>query len=185
MNNTGNIQSSTSALYGTKTEQNLRRAFMEESEAFTRGSIYSDLADTDGNISASRSLREQQDNDKRHAELWLGYLDELGDTLENLASLTEGKDRLSGDVYEEMASVADDEGFYEIAEKMRLVSSVKNAHAQELRRESERLRSNGNYNTGPDTLWHCSICGYDIRGNTPPERCPLCSYPGDIFSPVG
>ena len=79
-NNTKPVVSS--ALEGTKTLENLKQAFTKEAEAFVKGSIYSLLANESGDMSASRAIAEMSDNDRRHAELWLGYLDELGDTLE-------------------------------------------------------------------------------------------------------
>ena len=27
----------------------------------------------------------------------------------------------------------------------------------------------------------CSVCGYVYEGNEPPERCPVCFQPGDMF----
>lgn len=180
MNNNIHVSS---ALYGTRTLENLKQAFEKEAESFTKESIYASLANRDGDISASRALSELSDNDKHHAELWLGYLDELGDTLENLAELSDLKEALNGNIYPLMAEIADEEGFDEIAEKMRLVSAVKNTHKQALDAERDRLASpDALYSDNPETLWHCSCCGYNIKGNTPPERCPLCSYPRDFFS---
>jgi len=172
-----------SALDGTKTAENLREAFAKEAEAFVRGSIYTSTAENEGNMSAKRALSEQADNDKRHAELWLGYLDEIGDTFENLSELAALKEALGGNLYPAMAEIADEEGFDEIAEKMRLVAAVKNTQKQTLDDEAERIASPASvYSDDAETIWHCHCCGYDIKGNTPPERCPLCSYPASYFA---
>lgn len=170
------------ALDGTRTAENLRQAFAKEAENFARSSIFSSLASDEGNISAKRTLMEHSDNDLRHAELWLGYLDELGDTLENLAELSAVKSALSGDLYPLMAQIADEEGFDEIAEKMRLVAAVKDSQSRMLDSEKDKIMvPDTMYADDPETVWHCSSCGYDIHGNMPPERCPLCSYPEDFF----
>lgn len=180
-NNTKTVVSS--ALEGTKTLENLKQAFTKEAEVFAKGSIYSLLANESGDMSASRAIAEMSDNDRRHAELWLGYLDELGDTLENLSELAALKDLMNGDIYPLMAEIADEEGFDEIAEKMRLVSSVQRTHSDILRDEHDRISSPDTlYSDDPETMWHCSCCGYNTRGNMPPERCPLCSYPTQYFS---
>ena len=176
MNNTNTTVSS--ALDGTKTKENLRQAFSKEAEAFVKGSIFSSLAGNEGNITAQRVMLEEADNDKRLSELWLSYLDELGDTLENLAELSALKEALGGNLYPAMAEIADEEGFDEIAEKMRLAASVKGAQSRELKSEGDRIASaDALYSDNPETEWHCRLCGYDIKGNRPPERCPLCSYP--------
>ena len=82
-----------------------------------------------------------------------------------------------------MADIADDEGFSEIAEKMRLVSNVKNTHTVLLDEQLSYLSDkDGRYVDNPETEWHCRSCGYIVKGNMPPERCPLCSYPENYFS---
>ena len=180
MNNTNHAV--TSSLDGTRTAENLKQAFSKEAEAFLKSILFAELADDDGDFSAMRALSEISENDKRHAELWLGYLDELGDTFENLSELSVLKDALSGDIYPFMAEIADEEGFDEIAEKMRLVSAVKNSQSNILKDERERIASaDALYSENPEVIWHCRYCGYDIKGNMPPERCPLCSYPQSGF----
>lgn len=172
-----------SALDGTKTSENLRDAFINEAQAFAKSSIFASLADAEANDSAKRLLVEHSDNDKRHAELWLSYLDELGDTFENLTELAAIKDAMSENLYPAMAEIADEEGFDEIAEKMRLVAAVKNSQSRMLKDEGEKIAdADAVYSDDPETLWHCHSCGYNIRGNMPPERCPLCSYPGSFYS---
>lgn len=181
MNNTANRVAS--ALDGTKTSKNLREAFAKEAEAFAKNSIFSRIAEEEGNDSAKRVLLEHSDNDKRHAELWLGYLDELGDTIENLMELSAVKDALSQNIYPAMAEIAEDEGFDEIAEKMRLAAAVKKSQSKMLLDESDKIASaDAMYSENPETVWHCHSCGYNIKGNMPPERCPLCSYPQSYFS---
>lgn len=181
MNNTNMTVSS--ALDGTKTAENLKTAFSKEAEAFAKGSIFTSAAGDEGNMSAQRTLAEHADNDRRHAELWLGYLDEIGDTFENLSELAALKEALAGNLYPAMAEIADEEGFDEIAEKMRLVAAVKNAQREALDSEAERIATPASaYSADPETVWHCHSCGYDVRGNTPPERCPLCSYPASCFA---
>lgn len=181
MNNTN--YSASSALDGTKTLENLKQAFQKEAEAFAKNKIYAELADKSGEYSVYKALSDMSENDRRHAELWLGYLDELGDTYENLSSLSELAEVLKDNIYKPMADIADDEGFSEIAEKMRLVSNVKNTHTVLLDEQLSYLSDkDGRYVDNPETEWHCRSCGYIVKGNMPPERCPLCSYPENYFS---
>lgn len=167
-----------SALDGTKTAENLKNAFIKEAEVFARNSIFADVANKSGDISAWKTLLEHADNDKHHAELWLSYLDEIGDTFENLTELADIKSVLDSDIYPLMADIADDEGFEEIAEKMRLVSAVKKAQGGMLKKERDALDdAELLYSESPETKWLCRSCGYTVSGNMPPERCPLCTYP--------
>ena len=34
------------------------------------------------------------------------------------------------------------------------------------------------------TSWKCTICGYIHTGDNPPEKCPLCGVPADMFVKV-
>ncbi len=31
------------------------------------------------------------------------------------------------------------------------------------------------------TVWVCAICGHVHTGENPPEKCPLCGMPKDMF----
>ena len=35
--------------------------------------------------------------------------------------------------------------------------------------------------TSTDTKWVCPLCGYVHTGEEPPEKCPLCGAPKDVF----
>ena len=172
-----------SALDGTKTAENLRTAFSKEAENFAKGSIFSSIARDEANESAKRLFDEHSDHDKRHAELWLGYLDEISDTIENLSELSAMKSALADNFYPAMAEIADEEGFDEIAEKMRLTALAKESQINLLKGEIDRIKSpEALFSENPETVWHCHSCGYDVKGNMPPERCPLCSYPASGFA---
>lgn len=38
-----------------------------------------------------------------------------------------------------------------------------------------------NTNSESETEWVCSVCGYVHKGENPPEKCPLCGMPKDVF----
>ena len=169
-----------SALTGTKTLDNLKHVFEKEAQLFTKASIYSSIA---GNTPAARAMKEQSTNTEHHAELWLGYLNELGDTAENLKELSSLNAVMADEIYPTAADIADDEGLREIAEKMRLMANVKKVHGKELEDEWEKVKKPDSiYATDPETIWHCTACGYNTKGNMPPERCPLCSYPAAFYA---
>jgi len=31
------------------------------------------------------------------------------------------------------------------------------------------------------TKWICTVCGYVHTGDTPPEKCPMCQQPAEVF----
>ena len=32
--------------------------------------------------------------------------------------------------------------------------------------------------------WTCSVCGYTVEGDNPPEKCPQCGAPAEKFNEV-
>lgn len=36
----------------------------------------------------------------------------------------------------------------------------------------------------PVKKWVCTVCGYVHEGETPPEKCPVCKQPAEVFRPV-
>lgn len=172
MNNNNTL--SHRALDGTKTADNLMRAFEHEAASAVRGSIYSKEAERSGDASTRRMLDEMHDNDVSQGELWLGYLDEIEDTVENLARLSDISKASDNPMYSDMARIAEEEGFHEIADKFRMAASVKHDHAN---RMDERMSAlDGSKIWDADTPHRCPICGYTVTGNTHPEVCPLCVH---------
>jgi len=32
--------------------------------------------------------------------------------------------------------------------------------------------------------WRCAVCGYEMEGDTPPEKCPICGSPKEKFEKI-
>ncbi len=169
------------AYSGTMTGQNLMTAFDEEARAYTKYKIYGLEAGDEGLPVIRRLFDQNAENEREHAEVWLRYLGEVGNTEQNLRNAAEGETSDRDNMYPEMARVAQDEGFDELAEKFRLTATVENRHRQEFEEALEGLVTGDYYRGDANTLWQCLNCGLEVRGNMPPERCPLCSYPRDYF----
>lgn len=170
-----------SALNGTKTEQNLNKAFSGEASAHTKYMLYADKAREEGYPAIARQFDETAGNEKEHAELWLGYMGGIGSTEDNLRAAVAGENAENTDMYPEMARVADDEGFNEIAQKFRLAGEVEGRHRDDYRRTLNDMEDGSWQQGDSDTEWACINCGFRFNGNTPPVRCPLCGYPREYF----
>ncbi len=174
----------TSALNGTKTEESLREALSNEALGFTKYTLFAEKAHNEGYEPIARMMREFAQNEKEHAELWLGYLDEMGDTEENLDAAGRSEEFEANTFYPQAALAAKDEGFTEMAEKFRLAGMVEKSHAAALRNMLDDMRDGDLYKGDAETEWVCLNCGYRTKGNMPPERCPLCSYRQTYFAKV-
>ncbi|MCR5353875.1 MAG: rubrerythrin family protein, partial [Clostridiales bacterium] len=108
-----------SALSGTKTEQNLRTAANGEAMAYTKYAIFADIAKKDGFEEIADVFSAFAGNEKEHAEIWLEYLGEIGNTITNLKNASSGENFESGELYPDASKTAYEEGFTEIGDKFR------------------------------------------------------------------
>lgn len=169
------------ALTGTKTEELLKQAAHGEAQTYTRYRLFSDIADKEGYEPLRRLFEQSAENEREHAALWYGYLDEFGNTEENLENALSGERFESKTFYPDAARTAKEEGFDEIAEKFALTGSVEENHAVAFAKMLDAMQNGSLYTGKADTVWLCLNCGYRTKGNEPPERCPLCSYPKGFF----
>lgn len=169
-----NNNTSNRALFGSRTEQNLKTAFEHEASTAVRENIYARQAQQEKDISTRRMLDEMFENGSQLGELWLGYLDETADTGDNLSRLSNAKAAAMAEMYEEMADVAREEGFSEISEKFEMAALAVKDSAEMLSQRAARLGGEKAYNEEPDTPHRCPVCGYTVKGNTHPDICPLC-----------
>ena len=122
-------------LKGTKTEKNLMEAFAGESQAHTKYLYYASKAKKEGYVQISNLFIETALNEKEHAKLWFKYLHggEVPATTHNLEDAANGENFEWTDMYERMAIEAEEEGFNEIAAKMRMVGAIEKHHEERYR----------------------------------------------------
>ena len=117
-------------LKGTKTEKNLMEAFAGESMARNKYSYFASRAKKDGYQQIAALFEETAANEKEHAKLWFKYLEggRVKDTMSNLKAAAEGENYEWTNMYDRMAQEAEEEGFTEIAARMRGVPAIEKHH---------------------------------------------------------
>ena len=170
-------------LKGSRTEANLLAAFAGESQARNKYTYYASQAKKDGYQQIAAIFEETANNEKEHAKLWFKLLHggSVPATAENLKDAAAGENYEWTEMYAEFARVADEEGFGEIAETMRLIASVEKAHEERYRRLLQNLESDVVFRAGEKTVWVCRNCGYIHVGDSAPEVCPACKHPQAYF----
>ncbi len=171
-----------SALSGTATEENLTNAFGSEARSHMKYMLYAAAARREGDPVLARMLEELAENEKEHAEIWLEYLGELNSNDKNISGIIAGEDYDSSVMYPEYADTAENEGFPEIADKMRMAANAESGHSRTLGSYLGSMRSGSRYDGNAQTAWRCTNCGMSHTGNTPPERCPLCAHPRAYYT---
>lgn len=170
-------------LKGTKTEKNLMEAFAGESQARNKYSYYASKARKDGYEQIAAIFEETAQNEKEHAKMWFKYLygGDVPDTMANLRDAAEGENYEWTDMYDRMATEADEEGFTQIAKKFRAVAAIERHHEERYRRLLKNIEDGIVFSREGDTVWICRNCGHIVIGKKAPAACPVCAHSQSFF----
>ena len=170
-------------LKGTKTEKNLMDAFAGESMARNKYTYFASKARKEGYEQIAALFEETAGNEKEHAKMWFKYLEggEIGDTISNLKAAAEGENYEWTDMYDRMAKEAEEEGFKEIAAKMRMVGAIEKHHEERYRKLLKNVEDALVFSRKGDCVWICRNCGHIVVGKKAPKVCPVCLHPQSFF----
>jgi rubrerythrin len=185
------------SLKGTKTAENLMKAFAGESQARNRYTYYASVAKKEGYIQISNMFTETAENEKEHAKLFFKHLNGtlkgetvevtatfpvgLGTTKENLLAAANGEKEEWTELYPEFARIAEEEGFKAVAHTFIEVSEVEERHEARYRKLLANLENGTTFKKDEVVLWKCNNCGYIHEGTSAPEVCPACAHPQGYF----
>ncbi|MEN6391173.1 MAG: rubrerythrin [Syntrophomonas sp.] len=188
------------SLKGTKTAENLMKAFAGESQARNRYTYWASVADKEGYKQIKNIFIETADNEKEHAKrfykfLLAGFEGELpatieidasfpvaqGNTLDNLKAAAAGEYEEWEELYPAFAKVAEEEGFVEIATVFRNIARAEKAHEARYNKLARNIETGQVFKKDEKVQWKCGNCGYVHEGSEAPERCPACDHPVDHF----
>lgn len=168
---------------GSRTEANLLAAFVGESQARNKYTYFASMAKKEGYNQIAEIFEITANNEKEHAKLWFKYLNggKVPSTQENLKAAASGENYEWTSMYKEFADIADEEGFTEIAEKMRLVAKVEKEHEQRYLKLLGNVKENNVFKKDNEVAWICRNCGHIHFGKEAPEVCPTCDHPKAYF----
>ncbi len=168
-------------LKGSKTEKNLLAAFAGESQARNKYTYFASAAKKEGYEQISAIFLKTADNEKEHAKMWLKALDGIGNTAENLKAAAEGENYEWTDMYDSFAKDAEEEGFFELAAKFRMVGDIERAHEKRYLQLLNNIEMQKVFEKSEETMWECRNCGHLVIGKKAPEVCPVCAHPQSYF----
>ena len=170
-------------LKGSRTEENLRKAFAGESQARNKYTYFASKAKKDGYEQIAALFEETAGNEKEHAKMWFKLLNngEIPSTLENLNAAADGENYEWTDMYEEFAKVAEEEGFNDIAYKFRAVGEIEKHHEERFRKLIDNIENKVVFSKDGDSIWICRNCGHVVVGKEAPNVCPVCNHPQSYF----
>lgn len=185
------------SLVGTRTGENLAKAFAGESQARNRYTIYAGVAVKEGHEGVAEIFRMTADNERAHAKILFDLLIQglgkahikvdaeypigLGNTEENLLYAAEGEKEEWGSAYPNFAEVAKEEGFLEVELAFKRLVDIEREHEKRFLDFKERFKKGTLYKNEGGAVWICSNCGYVHNGPEAPGVCPACKHPQGYF----
>jgi rubrerythrin len=174
---------------GTKTEQNLLKAFAGESQARNRYTFFASAARKAGYEQIANVFEETARNEKEHAEVFFKYLEGgdveitaaypggvIGDTRANLEAAADGEKMEWGTLYPDFGQTARDEGFSEVATSFKEIAEVESFHERRYRKLAVNIDAGEVFKKKTVVKWHCTSCGYIHEGTEAPQVCPSCKH---------
>jgi rubrerythrin len=183
---------------GTKTEQNLLKAFAGESQARNRYTYFAGRARKDGYVQIADIFEETANQEKEHAKRFFSFLEggpleitatypagAIGTTAENLEEAAAGENEEWTDLYPGFGEVAKEEGFPEVAALFKNVSVAEKQHEKRYRDLLENLKAERVFHRDEPVTWRCRNCGYLHEGTDAPKVCAACKHPQAHFEILG
>ncbi|MCF7846455.1 MAG: rubrerythrin family protein, partial [Candidatus Peribacteraceae bacterium] len=176
-------------------------AFVGESQARNRYTIYSRIAKKEGYEQIAAIFEETATQEAEHAKWLMRMIQDLkkdgepveiklteagvptvvGTTAENLAAAAAGENYEYTEMYPEFADTAEEEDLPEVAERLRAIAKAESHHEERYKKLIAELKGNSIFKKDEEVAWVCRKCGHVHTGTTPPEKCPSCSHPTAYF----
>ncbi|MBT4824100.1 rubrerythrin family protein [Candidatus Woesearchaeota archaeon] len=188
-----------------ETIMNLTKAFIGESQARNRYTIYAKIAKNEGYEKISEIFLTTADQEREHAKWLFRMIQDLkknseedlseikveataptafGNTVENLKAAIGGETYEFTSMYPEFAAKAEEEGFKEIADRLRAIAVAEKLHAGRYGWLLSELGNNTMFKKEKPVAWVCRKCGFKHEGLEALDKCPSCGHPQAYFEAV-
>ncbi|HSQ97614.1 MAG TPA: rubrerythrin family protein [Rickettsiales bacterium] len=185
-------------LKGTQTEKNLLKSFAGESQARNRYTYFASVAKKEGYQAITAVFEETANHEKEHAKRLFKFLEDggdleitatypagrIGNTAENLMEAMNGEHEENTSMYPNMAKVAREEGFNEIASAFENIGRAEVYHEKRYEKLLKEVQTQELLKKNDLVVWKCTNCGYHITGKEAPKTCPACGHDKGYFIEV-
>lgn len=182
------------SLKGTRTEQNLLKAFAGESQARNRYEFAAKQAKNEGYVQISNIFQKTANQEKEHGKRFFKFLEggdveitasypagKTGTTAENLKAAAMGENEEWTKLYPAFAEIAKEEGFPEVAAAFKMIAKVEAEHEKRYLKLLKNLEEGTVFQKKEKVRWVCTNCGYVHEGEKALENCPACLHPKEYF----
>lgn len=185
------------SLQGTKTMENLMRAFAGESQARNRYTFAAACAKKKQLYIIEQVFQFTANQEKEHAEVFYNFLKEVAganinvdgnyptdlydDPVKLLKAAQHNEYQEFEHDYQHFADVAKEEGFNQISNTFRMIAAIEKTHGDRFGRYASALENGSLFKGGEGIRWMCLNCGYIHEGPIAPQQCPVCSHDQGYF----
>lgn len=186
------------SIKGTRTEQNLLKAFAGESQAKNRYTFFAKQAKREGFEQISELFMITAMQEESHAKIFFRFLEGgpveitatypagvIGTTAECLEMAAEGEHEEWSSLYPGFGNIAQEEGFPKVATAFRLIAKVEEEHEKRFAKLLHNLKENKVFEREEKVYWVCRKCGYVHYGRKALNVCPACDHPMAYFELKG
>ena len=179
---------------------NLGAAFVGESMARNRYTMYNKVARTEGFEQIAGIFSETADQERVHARVLFELLQDikaenggelklanaevplvLGTTAENLQAAIDGEHYETTTMYPGFADVADQDGYKAIACRLRAIAVAEAHHEERYSKLLKEVKAQSVFKKDHKIIWVCRECGYVHEGTEPPAKCPACQHSSSFY----
>lgn len=184
-----------------KTIENLSKAFIGESQARNRYTIYAKIAQKEGYEKIAEIFTMTAEQEREHAKWLFKLINSLKKdnepaeilidgaavptayktTVENLKAAASGENYEHTEMYPEFAKIAKEEGLAEISDRLLAIAEAEKHHEQRYQKLIAQLENGSMFKKGEEIYWTCRKCGYLVKGKDAPVECPSCGHPTAYF----
>ncbi|MBF0570969.1 MAG: rubrerythrin family protein [Candidatus Omnitrophica bacterium] len=181
-------------LKGTKTQENLLKAFAGESQARNRYVMFAQKAREDGYGQIAAIFEETAHNEQVHAQTFFAFLEGgpleitatypagiVAETYDNLLAAASGEYEEFEEIYPHFADIAEKEGFPKIGAQFRMIAKIEKEHGDRYRKLAVNVKDGKIFVKDEETVWICRECGHIHIGKQAPAFCPACQNSKDVF----
>ena len=186
-------------LRGSKTNENLLKAFAGESQARNRYNIAASAAKKEGFQVIEAVFNYTADQERTHAKIFYKHLKEFAgetinicggypidlydSTVKALRSAQHNELEEWDKVYKGFAKEAKEEGFTPIAYTFEAIAVIEKTHADRFGRIADELEGGTFFRKNEDIAWICTHCGHIHIGKDAPGVCSVCQHTQGYFMP--
>lgn len=179
---------------------NLGAAFVGESMARNRYTMYNKVARTEGYEQIAGIFAETAEQEREHASVLFRFLQNIkaenggelklanaevplgfGTTAENLQAAIDGEHYETTTMYPGFADVAEQEGYAEIATRLRAIAVAEAHHEERYRKLLKEVQNHSVFKKDHKIMWVCRECGYVHEGLEAPDICPACHHAQSFY----